>query len=150
MAQKLNLIWNPWHWVFLAWSLSIFYSMSNFTYFSFKDAPYIPTIPLGSLLMFKAKICQNLKKLNIRILEITKFTILLHVWLKKLSNFDFKSSSVFWPYLMHFFPAPVLNSELQCGSNGKLQWIIGWVWTELYRDKVNRAISTSLTSIINA
>ena len=38
---------------------------------------------------------------------------------------DFKSSSVFWPYLMHFFPAPVLNSELQCGSNGKLQWIIG-------------------------
>ena len=45
-------------------------------------------------------------------------------------------------------PAPVLNSELRCGSNGILQWVMGWVWTELYRVKVNRANFSSYTVLL--
>ena len=58
----------------------------------------------------------------------------------------FSFLSITWAFLVRFsIPAPVLNSELRCGSNGILQWIMGCVWTELYRVKVNRAIFSSYT-----
>ena len=42
-------------------------------------------------------------------------------------------------------PAPVLNSELLCGSNAILHCLKGWVWEKLLRVKVNVSFFISYT-----
>ena len=103
MDKKLNLIWNSRCWVFWAWDMPNFLCMRIFTgLFDLKNTFLCTSNDITYLdIHLAAYLCQKiwkiLKNWILEIPEICKMWIILHVWLKKLSNFDFKSGSVFWP-----------------------------------------------------